>query len=68
MGKSNVNVQDIFLNQIRRDCSLIDVEFVSGGRIKGSVKGFDDFTVIVDTKLGQQLLYKHSIAAIRTDS
>lgn len=59
-----VNLQDLFLNQIRKDNSLITIYLVSGVQIKGFVKGFDNFTVVVDTDNRQQLIYKHAISTI----
>ncbi len=59
-----VNLQDLFLNQIRKDNSLVTIYLVSGVQIKGFVKGFDNFTVVIETDNKQQLIYKHAISTI----
>ncbi|QNO16516.1 RNA chaperone Hfq [Alkalicella caledoniensis] len=59
-----INLQDLFLNQIRKDNSLITIYLISGVQIKGFVKGFDNFTVVVETDNKQQLIYKHAISTI----
>ncbi|MGM0379156.1 MAG: RNA chaperone Hfq [Bacillota bacterium] len=63
MGKT-INLQDNFLNQARKSKTLITVFLVSGYQIKGHVKGFDNFTIIMDSDSKQQLIYKHAISTI----
>ena len=63
MSKSN-NLQDFFLNQARRDGVAVVVHLVNGFQIKGTVKGFDNFTVIIDSMGKQQLIYKHAISTL----
>ena len=63
MSKSN-NLQDFFLNQARKDGVAVVVHLVNGFQIKGTVKGFDNFTVIIDSMGKQQLIYKHAISTL----
>jgi len=63
MGNT-INLQDNFLNQARKSKTLITVFLVSGYQIKGHVKGFDNFTIIMDSDSKQQLIYKHAISTI----
>lgn len=62
--KTVLNLQDIFLNQVRKDKTQITVFLVSGYQIKGFVKGFDSYTIVLDTEGKQQMIYKHAISTI----
>jgi host factor-I protein len=65
MNKGPVNLQDVFLNQARRDNVLVTVYLVSGVQLKGLVRGFDSFTIVLDSPgRPPQLVYKHAIASI----
>ena len=58
------NLQDLFLNQARRDRSTVTVFLMNGFQLHGTVKGFDSFTVVLDSDGKQQLIYKHAISTI----
>ena len=58
------NLQDIFLNQVRRDRSVVTMFLMNGFQLHGIVRGFDGFTVILDTEGKQQLIYKHAISTV----
>ncbi|WP_201713906.1 RNA chaperone Hfq [Rossellomorea arthrocnemi] len=60
--KQSINIQDQFLNQLRKDGSLVTVFLLNGFQIRGQVKGFDNFTVLFETEGKQQLVYKHAIS------
>ncbi len=62
--KNSINLQDVFLNQVRRDHTLITIFLVSGYQIKGYVKGFDNYTIVMDSDGKQQMIYKHAISTI----
>ncbi len=62
--KSTLNLQDVFLNSVRKDRTTIVLYLVNGFQIKGQVKGFDNYTVVVDSDGKQQLVYKHAISTI----
>jgi len=62
--QSNHNLQDSFLNQARREKAQVVVFLVNGFQLKGVVRGFDNFTVILDTEGKQQMIYKHAISTI----
>lgn len=66
MAKSQLNIQDAFLNQSRRDRVAVSVHLVDGTEIVGKITAFDSFTVIVtnEDKNEQHLVYKHAIATI----
>ena len=58
------NLQDAFLNQVRKDRAVITVFLMNGFQFRGVVKGFDAFTVVLDTEGKQQLIYKHAISTL----
>jgi host factor-I protein len=64
INKKQLNLQDAFLNQLRKEKILVTIYMVNGFQIKGLVKGFDNFTVIVEMDGRQQLVYKHAISTI----
>lgn len=57
------NLQDNYLNQLRKDRTPVVVYLANGVRLKGTIKGFDNF-VIVLKEATQQLVYKHAISTI----
>jgi host factor-I protein len=60
----NINLQDIFLNQSRKEKIMVTVFLISGYQIKGYVKGFDNYTIVMDSEGKQQLIYKHAISTL----
>ncbi len=61
MNKS-INIQDIFLNQLRKESVPVTVYLTNGFQIRGSIKAFDNFTIIIDSEGRQQMVYKHAIS------
>ena len=59
-----MNLQDVFLNQARREKISITIYLVNGFQFKGTVKGFESYTVILDSDGKQNLVYKHAISTI----
>lgn len=62
--KNNVNLQDVFLNQVRKDNASITIFLMNGFQLRGQVKGFDNYTIVLDSEGKQQLIYKHAISTI----
>lgn len=58
------NLQDVFLNLARKDRIPVTIYLVNGFQFKGIVKGFDSFTVVLDTEGKQNLVYKHAISTV----
>ena len=58
------NLQDMFLNQARRERIMVTVFLVNGFQLRGTVRGFDSFVVFVDSEGKQQMIYKHAISTI----
>ena len=59
-----INLQDNFLNQVRKEGIPVTIHLVNGFQIKGMVRGFDNFVVMVDAIGRQQMIYKHAITTI----
>jgi host factor-I protein len=64
VNRSNINLQDVFLNQVRKEHIAVTIYLTNGFQLKGLVKGFDNFTVVLDSEGKQQLVYKHAISTI----
>jgi len=63
--KSNaINLQDYFLNQARKEKITITIFLMNGVQLKGLVKGFDSYIVVLETEGKQQMIYKHAISTI----
>jgi host factor-I protein len=60
--KQTINIQDTFLNQIRKDNIPVTVYLLNGFQLRGFVKAFDNFTIVIDSEGKQQLVYKHAIS------
>ena len=64
MQKPNIILQDVFLNQVRKEHVSVTIHLINGFQIKGLVKGFDNFTVILECEGKQLMVYKHAISTI----
>ena len=64
MQKSVIILQDVFLNQVRKEKVMVTIHLTNGYQIKGVVKGFDNFTIILDTEGKQLMIYKHAVSTI----
>ncbi|MBQ9459765.1 MAG: RNA chaperone Hfq [Oscillospiraceae bacterium] len=62
--KKNTNLQDTFLTKARRQNMPLTVFLVNGFQMRGAVRGFDPFVVILESDGRQQMLYKHAISTI----
>ncbi|WP_059170203.1 RNA chaperone Hfq [Bacillus sp. FJAT-27445] len=60
--KTVINIQDQFLNQLRKDNTNVTVFLLNGFQLRGQIKGFDNFTVLFESEGKQQLVYKHAIS------
>lgn len=61
MNKS-INIQDTFLNQLRKDNIPVTVYLTNGFQIRGQIRAFDNFTIVIDSEGKQQMVYKHAIS------
>ncbi len=63
MGKTTINLQDQFLNHLRKERTPVTVHILNGTKIMGVIKGFDNFSILLKGE-NQHLIYKHSVALI----
>ncbi len=65
MNKPQLNLQDIFLNQVRKENISVTIYLIGGVQLRGMVRGFDAFTILLDS-VGKptQLVYKHAVTSI----
>lgn len=64
MNKPTINLQDGFLNQVRKEGVPVTIYLVNGFQLRGVVKGFDNFTVILENEGKTELVYKHAVSTI----
>lgn len=58
----SVNIQDHYLNVLRKERIAVTVFLTNGFQLRGNIKAFDNFTVLLDTEGKEQLIYKHAIS------
>lgn len=63
MARTPFNIQDQYLNQARKERIHVVVVMMSGERLEGYIKSFDNFCLLIEAK-GDILLYKHAISSI----
>ncbi len=64
MSEKSQNVQDVFLNYIRKNKTPVTVFLVNGVKLQGIVTWFDNFSVLLRRDGHTQLVYKHAISTI----
>jgi host factor-I protein len=60
------NIQDVFLNYVRREKLIVTVRMMDGTELEGRIKNFDRFAVVIDHGGADHMIFKHAIAAIKT--
>ena len=63
MSKSPFNIQDQYLNQARKERVRVAISMMSGEKMEGFIRSFDNFSLLLDAG-GDVLIYKHAIATI----
>ena len=64
MPEQNKNVQDVFLNKIRKEKMTVTVFLVNGVKLQGIITWFDNFSMLLRRESHVQLVYKHAISTI----
>ncbi len=64
MFKNNSNLQDVFLNYLRKEKIPVTVHLMTGAKLAGVIKGFDSFAILLKHTT-QELIYKHAISTIQ---
>ncbi len=60
------NIQDAFLNYVRREKITVTVRMMDGGELEGRIKNFDRFSLVLDHAGSDHMIFKHAIAVITT--
>jgi len=58
------NVQDAFLNNIRRDRINVTIYLIGGVKLTGRIRSFDKFSVVLESGNLEQLIFKHAISTV----
>lgn len=65
MKNTALNLQDLFLNNARKERVLVTIFLMNGVQVKGYVKGFDSYIILLESESKQQnLIYKHAVSTI----
>ncbi|MBK6897458.1 MAG: RNA chaperone Hfq [Alphaproteobacteria bacterium] len=64
MSEKIQNVQDVFLNKIRKEKMAVTVFLVNGVKLQGIVTWFDNFCILLRRDSHIQLIYKHAVSTI----
>lgn len=64
MSDRSQNVQDVFLNSIRKSRMPVTIFLVNGVKLQGIVTWFDNFSVLLRRDAHSQLVYKHAISTV----
>lgn len=62
--QKTLNYQDRFLAAARREKCVVTVFLMNGFQLKGIIRGFDSFVVMVESESRQQMIFKHAISTI----
>jgi host factor-I protein len=63
-AEKSQNVQDVFLNHIRKNKTPVTIFLVNGVKLQGVITWFDNFSVLLRRDAHSQLVYKHAISTI----
>ena len=63
-NKPAQNIQDTFLNTVRKDKSAITIYLVSGVKLTGKIRSFDKYSVLLENNAQEQLIFKHAISTV----
>ena len=61
---NHANIQETFLNDARKNRSPIIVYLISGFQMRGIVKSFDNFVILLESEGKESMIYKHAISTI----
>jgi host factor-I protein len=65
MNKTQVNLQDTFLNQVRKENIAVTIYLINSVQLRGHVRGFDTFTILLESPgRPTQLVYKSAVTSI----
>lgn len=59
------NIQDAFLNTVRREKDTVTIYLMNGAKLSGRIRSFDKFSVLLESGAQEQLIFKHAISTIQ---
>ena len=63
-SKPAQNIQDTFLNTVRKDKTAVTIYLVSGVKLTGKIRSFDKYSVLLENNSQEQLIFKHAISTV----
>ena len=64
---SQPNIQDVFLNYVRRERLTVTIRMMDGSELEGRIKNFDRFALVIDHEGADHMVFKHAISTIRSN-
>jgi host factor-I protein len=58
------NIQDAFLNTVRREKIAVTIYLLNGAKLLGKIRSFDKFSVLLESGSQDQLIFKHAISTV----
>lgn len=58
------NIQDAFLNTVRREKTTVTLYLLNGAKLMGRIRSFDKFSLLLESGSQEQLIFKHAISTI----
>lgn len=65
MERDSQNIQDAFLNQLRRERTRVAIYLSSGAKLSGHSKSFDKYAPPLESEQREQVIFKHAMATMR---
>ena len=66
VNKQQSNLQDVFLNNARKDKIVLTIYLMSGVKLSGRIKSFDKYSLVLETNNQEQLIFKHAVSTVVT--
>lgn len=64
LEKSAQNIQDVFLNNARKDRAVVTIFLMGGAKLSGKIKSFDKYSLVLEANHEEQLIFKHAISTV----
>ena len=64
LEKSSQNIQDVFLNNARKERAVVTIFLMGGAKLTGKIKSFDKYSLVLESNHQEQLIFKHAISTV----
>lgn len=58
------NIQDLFLNHVRKERILVTIFLMGGAKLSGKIKSFDKYALVLEANNQEQLIFKHAVSSV----